>query len=224
MFNLNDYEPVEVRLEKYWKDNPDGRIYTELIESSATRFIVFSSIYRTEADAQPWATGLASETIASHGMLASSALEVCETSSIGRALANAGYSAKVKGGNGKRPSREEMISATKTEISKPKEAYIPVENEADAWTIKAVAPAGTAAEAVDLVKEIIGGQTEKDVPHCPHGAMYWKTGTTKAGKPWGHFKCIGSASGVQDRCPKDQDVIWYEIKPDGSWGKQKRDY
>ena len=30
MFNLADYEPVEVRLEKFIKDYPDFRISTEL--------------------------------------------------------------------------------------------------------------------------------------------------------------------------------------------------
>ena len=220
MFNLEDYEPVEVRLEKFWKDNPDGRIYTELLESTATRFVVFSSIYRTEADAHPWATGLASETIADRGMLASSALEICETSSLGRALANAGYSAKVKGGNGKRPSREEMISATKAEMSKPKE-FIPVVNEADPWTIKTVAAPTTSAEAVAVVKDIIGGTTDKDVPRCPHGEMHWAHGMTKANKPWGHFKCIAAATGEMNRCPKGEDVIWYEISPEGNWRPQK---
>jgi hypothetical protein len=220
MFNLEDYEPVEVRLEKFWKDNPDGRIYTELLESTATRFVVFSSIYRTEADAHPWATGLASETIADRGMLASSALEICETSSLGRALANAGYSAKVKGGNGKRPSREEMISATKAEMSKPKE-FIPVVNEADPWTIKTVAAPTTSAEAVAVVKDIIGGTTDKDVPRCPHGEMHWAHGMTKANKPWGHFKCMAAATGEMNRCPKGEDVIWYEISPEGNWRPQK---
>ena len=220
MFNLEDYEPVEVRLEKFWKDNPDGRIYTELLESTATRFVVFSSIYRTEADAHPWATGLASETIADRGMLASSALEICETSSLGRALANAGYSAKVKGGNGKRPSREEMISATKAEMSKPKE-FIPVVNEADPWTIKTVAAPTTSAEAVAVVKDIIGGTTDKDVPRCPHGEMHWAHGMTKANKAWGHFKCMAAATGEMNRCPKGEDVIWYEVSPEGNWRPQK---
>ena len=220
MFNIDEYEPVEIRLEKFWKENPDGRVYTELLESTSTRFVVFSSIYRTEADAYPWATGLASETIADRGMLASSALEICETSSLGRALANAGYSAKTKGGNGKRPSREEMISATKATISTPKE-YIPVEKEDDPWTIKAVAMPVTSAEAVQTVKDIIGGTTDKDIPRCEHGEMIWKTGQTKAGKAWGHFKCIGAASGSMLRCDKDKDVHWYEISPEGNWRPQK---
>ena len=30
-FNLEDYETVEERLAKFWADNPDGRIETELV-------------------------------------------------------------------------------------------------------------------------------------------------------------------------------------------------
>ena len=223
MFNLEDYEPVEVRLEKFWKDNPDGRIYTELLESTATRFVVFSSIYRTEADAHPWATGLASETIADRGMLASSALEICETSSLGRALANAGYSAKVKGGNGKRPSREEMISATKAEMSKPKE-FIPVVNEADPWTIKTVAMPITSEQAVNTVKEIIGGTTDKDIPNCSCGKQrILRTGTSKVGKQWAAWDCPFKASNYQvgQQKPCEPDRIWLELNSLGQWQPQK---
>ncbi len=61
MFNLDDYETVEERLIKYWKEHPDGRIETKLIEASASRFIVQAYIYRTEADQQAWSSGLAEE-------------------------------------------------------------------------------------------------------------------------------------------------------------------
>ena len=103
MFNLDDYETVEERLVKYWKDHPDGQIYTEVVEATPSRFIVKALIYRTEADVRPWTTGLAEETVQGRGVNATSALENCETSAIGRALANAGYATK-----GKRASREEM--------------------------------------------------------------------------------------------------------------------
>ena len=63
MFNLDDYETVESRLEKFWKEHPDGQIHTKLLESQSTRFIVEASIYRTEADLRPWTTGLAEETV-----------------------------------------------------------------------------------------------------------------------------------------------------------------
>ena len=93
MFNLADYETVEERLIKFWKDYPDGRIETELIEASPTRFIIKASIFRTEADNKAWTTGLAYELVSDRGVNSTSALENGETSAIGRALANANYAA-----------------------------------------------------------------------------------------------------------------------------------
>jgi hypothetical protein len=143
-------------------------------------------------------------------------LENCETSAIGRALANAGYASK-----GKRPSKEEMVKVTRAKLSEPKQDYIPVMKEDDPWTIKTVPMPITSEQAVNTVKEIIGGTTDKDVPRCEHGEMVWATGTSKAGKPWGHFKCVGAASGAMLRCGKGDDIIWYEIAPNGSWRAQK---
>ena len=229
MFNLEDYETVEERLIKFWKDHPDGQIHTKVIDYTSGRFIVEASIYRTEADARPWTTGLAEETVQGRGVNATSALENCETSAIGRALANAGYATK-----GKRASREEMtkvatikkteaiIDETKAKMAATSGEYIPVVKEDDPWTIKPSTMPPTMAEAVSTVKEIIGGQTEKDIPKRQHGDMIWKTGTSKAGKPWGHFKCPYAVTGELTRCPSPNDVIWYEIsKEDGTWQKQK---
>jgi hypothetical protein len=228
MFNLEDYETVEERLIKFWKDHPDGQIHTKLLDQSAGRFIVEASIYRTEADHRPWTTGLAEETIQGRGVNATSALENCETSAIGRALANAGYATK-----GKRASREEMakvgaaqktvalIDETKAKMQQTSGEYIPVVKEDDPWTIKPATMPPTMGEAVSMVKEIIGGQTEKDIPRCPHGDMIWKTGQSGAGKAWGHFKCRNAVTGELTRCPKGEDVIWYEINKEGAWQRQK---
>ncbi len=229
MFNLEDYETVEERLIKFWKDYPDGRIDTKLVEASATRFIVQAYIYRTEADQHPWSSGLAEETISGRGVNATSALENCETSAIGRCLASAGYATK-----GKRPSREEMskvakmteakavIDEVKAKMAETSGTYVPVVKEDDPWTIKETTMPPTMGEAVSMVKEIIGGQTEKDIPRCQHGDMIWKTGTSKAGKPWGHFKCPYAVTGELTRCPSPNDVIWYEInKETGAWQRQK---
>jgi hypothetical protein len=230
MFNLEDYETVEERLIKFWKDHPDGQIHTRLLDQTSGRFIVIAEIFRTEADSRPWTTGLAEETVQGRGVNATSALENCETSAIGRALANAGYATK-----GKRASREEMtkvatvkkteaiIDETKAKMAETSGTYIPVVKEEDPWTIKPASMPPTMGEAVATVKEIIGGQTEKDIPRCPHGEMFWKTGTTKAGKPWGHFKCPRAATGeISDRCASPDDVIWYEInKETGAWQRQK---
>jgi hypothetical protein len=229
MFNLEDYETVEERLIKFWKDHPDGQIHTELLDSANGRFIVMARIFRTEADSRPWTSGLAEETIQGRGVNATSALENCETSAIGRALANAGYATK-----GKRPSVEEMqkvqraaqvrteVEQVKAKMAQTSGEYIPVVKEEDPWTIKPATMPPTMGEAVATVKEIIGGQTEKDIPHCKHGEMFWKTGTTKAGKPWGHMKCKAAVTGeIGGRCESPNDVIWYEIAPDGSWQRQK---
>lgn len=215
MFNLADYEPVEERLAKFIKDFPDFRLSTELESVSADRYIVKAYLYRTFADSVSFSTGLAEETVSSRGVNATSALENCETSAIGRALANAGYAPK-----GKRASREEMTKVVKTQMAITKE-YVPVPKEDDPWTIKNVEMPVTSEQAVNTVKEIIGGTTDKDVPRCPHGERIWAHGMTKANKPWGHFKCIAAATGEMNRCPKGEDVIWYEISPEGNWRPQK---
>ena len=108
-FSLDDYETVESRIKRFYEDHPDGRIITEnetIPEYRAEKiWVVKSLVFFTGEDVErgcPKATGLAYEVDSASGPQQSSALEVCETSSIGRALANAGYS-----GN-KRASREEM--------------------------------------------------------------------------------------------------------------------
>ena len=224
-FNLDDYETVEERLTKFWKENPNGRIFTKLLENTASRFIVEAGVYREASDVQPWATGLAEETVQGRGVNATSALENCETSAIGRALANAGFATK-----GKRPSREEMgkvaaksaaqqaIDDAKAKMAQTGKEYVPVAKEDDPWTIKEAKPVTTVDEAVSIVKEIIGGQTEKDVPKCPgcRNDMKWVTGS-KNGKPWAKMECKRfGGSGVCNQ------VIWYEIsKKDGTWVPQK---
>ena len=217
MFNLDDYETVEERLVKYWKDHPDGRIDTRLVEASATRFIVQAYIYRTEVDQHPWSSGLAEETIQGRGVNATSALENCETSAIGRALASAGYATK-----GKRPSREEMakvaagavvsekIKETKAKMADTSQQYVPVAKADDPWTQWEAAPVQTMEQAVETVKAVLGGTAPEET--CTHGARVWKTGTSKAGKPWGMWKC-NPPHGTSNYC----EPIWYSIAPDGSW-------
>lgn len=226
MFNLEDYETVEERLVKYWKDHPDGQIHTEVLEQSASRFIVKASVYRTEADARPWTTGLAEETVQGRGVNATSALENCETSAIGRALANAGYATK-----GKRASREEMskvaakqvvqevVQQTKAKMAETAKEYVPVAKADDPWTQWEAAPVQTLESAVETVKSTLGGTAVEE--SCQHGARIWRTGTSKAGKPYGAWYCAGAKDGVllnnADKC----DPNWYEIdKESGQWKPQ----
>jgi len=108
-FNLADYETVEQRIARFYKDYPNGRIITKNrttpTDRSVSTWVVEAFIYLTDADQErrlPKATGFAFEIDGAGMANKTSALENAETSAIGRALANAGYS-----GN-KRTSREEM--------------------------------------------------------------------------------------------------------------------
>lgn len=110
-FNLNDYETVEERIRRFYKDNKTGRIITENITTLQDRqvstWVVKAYVYLDDQTDKPKATGLAFE-VDGQGMAnKTSALENAETSAIGRALANAGYS-----GN-KRTSRQEMQKVAK---------------------------------------------------------------------------------------------------------------
>jgi hypothetical protein len=109
-FNLEEYETVEVRLDKFWAEYPNGRVTTELVHHSSERFIILSTIYRDIEDANPFATGYAEEIVGATPVNKTSALENCETSSLGRALANGGFAAK-----GKRPSQQEMVKVASRE-------------------------------------------------------------------------------------------------------------
>jgi hypothetical protein len=227
MFDLSQYTTAQERIDEFWKVYPNGRIATEILEASANRFIVKASIFTTVDDVHPLSTGLAQEEVGSSNINKNFALENCETSAIARCCANANIGIDKKNLSQSRPSREEMqkVQAIEEHKNRPFEKKlqekITVPLEDDPWTIKKVDPPTTSAEAVSIVKEIIGGQTDKDIPRCEHGEMAWATGTSKAGKPWGHFKCIGAASGAMLRCPKGEDIRWYEIGPNGNWVPQK---
>ena len=119
-YNPDDYELVEVRLERFWKDNPDGKIKTKLIESSENGQMVIchAEVYEHKEDTEPKATGIAQEYQDDKSFAnRTSWMEVCETSAIGRALANWKYQGSKKA----RPSQEEMSKVAKQPPTKKAE-------------------------------------------------------------------------------------------------------
>ena len=213
MFNLQDYETVEVRLEKWIKEFPDGRIETELIEASNTRFIVGAKLFKTEADPKPCATGLAFETITEKGVNSTSALENCETSAIGRALANAGFAAK-----GKRASREEMAKVNNAEPNQYEKKLAERKYSPPATRSAAVEDALRASFAVEnkeadpqqwTVSEVvdqIASATPNEPPACEHGHIL-KQGISKGGKPYYGYVCKA----------KQCEPKWAKITANGKW-------
>lgn len=105
-FNLSDYVTVQDRIVQFWTDHPNGHIITNLMSDpgdfQTCRYK--AEVYTSADETRPRATGWAFE-LAGKGMAnQTSHEENCETSAIGRALANLGYATSQKD----RPSREEM--------------------------------------------------------------------------------------------------------------------
>jgi hypothetical protein len=103
-FNPADYAEVAERLPLFWKDCPRGRIITEIVVDDGTRIVMKASLYADIDDAVPTTTGYAEEIRGSSMVNKTSALENCETSAVGRALANYQFQ-----GAKKRASLEEMV-------------------------------------------------------------------------------------------------------------------
>ena len=101
-FNLDDYEPVASRLDRFLKAHPDARVITELVHYRSDIAVFKAELW---LDGEIIATGWAEEIRGQGNVNKTSHLENCETGAVGRALANAGLSGS---DFTKRPSREEM--------------------------------------------------------------------------------------------------------------------
>lgn len=102
-FNLDDYEPVATRLSR-WLDQTDGqtRVITDMVHRGDGWCVFRAELW---VDNVLIATGWAEEHVTDRGVNSTSHVENCETSAVGRALANAGFAGSDPS---KRASREEM--------------------------------------------------------------------------------------------------------------------
>lgn len=106
--DLSDYALVADRIRLFYERFPAGRIVTEL-HSRTDREITFRAlVFRGAADVLPASTGWASEREGDGEINRVACLENTETSAVGRALANLGFTA-----SSRRPSREEMEKAAR---------------------------------------------------------------------------------------------------------------
>ena len=108
-FNLDDYEPVAARHSRWLAQHPNGRTITHMVSTPGSDICVIR--------AELWledvciATGYAEEVRGAGNVNRTSHVENCETSAVGRALANAGMAGSDVN---KRPSREEMSKVQNT--------------------------------------------------------------------------------------------------------------
>jgi hypothetical protein len=223
MFNLEDYEDVATLNRWFIENYPMGRsnLVTEFHDPVNGYIRVRAEIYRDSADTTPAVSNIAfgARDLYNRNM----ARYYCEdtaTSALGRAIILLKGSTKTA----TRESMEEVaktqnvVAEVKAKMAQTSKEYVPVPKEDDPWQIRDAQPSATVEEAVEMVKSVLGGTTESDIPRCKHGEeMVWKTGVSKAGgKAWAHMRCIHHGFKMNDPC----DPIWYEVASDGTWKPQ----
>lgn len=218
MFNLDEYTTVAERIKLFRQMFPMGRIITTLIHEDSSRVVFKAELYRDDADDRPFSTGYAREITAERGVNRDFALENCETSAVGIAAKNADIGTEKKSISREEAAkvnrvkeRDAMIQETKVKLKETASEYVPVPKEDDPWTIRPAEPTQTLEQAVEMVKDVLGGTATDE--SCKHGARVWKTGVSKQNKPWGHWRCPEFGHPMNDPC----DPIWYEIAKDGTW-------
>lgn len=173
---LDDYVSVQDRLKEFINAFPDYRIKTHVLEESLTSacdvYIVKCELFRTEADAAAWTTGLSSESKSKQY-----SLELAETGALGRALNLAGYFAKPSG------IPKKPIQTTKPELAEFVKEQRPNYPEPVVWDVSAIA-------------EELGAEIVDEIPLCAggDGPMVLKTGT-KEGKEYRGWVCATPKSG-----------------------------
>lgn len=113
-FNLDDYEPVAARLARWLERvsaaNVQPRVITEMVHRGDDWCVFKAELWIIDLNVNPSpeyliSTGWAEEHVTERGVNQTSHVENCETSAVGRALANAGIAGSDPA---KRASREEM--------------------------------------------------------------------------------------------------------------------
>lgn len=107
-----EYATVAERVTAFYAAFPFGRIVTELVERDARQVTFRAAVYRGADETFPAATGWASEREGDGDVNTVACLENAETSAIGRALANLGFSASRR-----RASRDEAAHAHRRSAS-----------------------------------------------------------------------------------------------------------
>ena len=220
MFNLENYEDVDTRIHAFYARYEDGAILTELISNDEEKgIVVFKAVaYRTHVDTAPSAVGYARGARKDRGVDRDFWFENCETSAIGRCLANLGLSAK-----GKRASSLEMAKVADAQTTsnqpirvrtKEQKEFLSERNpESEIIWDTTIAPPDDIEpafkDAVSVITESLGAEP---IPRCAHGVRVLREGTGKNGAFRG-WTCVLPMSQKKNQCKP----IWMILDPSGKW-------
>ena len=165
-FNLDDYEPVAARLDRWLNAKIAGyeastndypRVLTRMVsEPGADICVIRAELWLGE---NLIATGYAEEVRGSGNVNRTSHVENCETSAIGRALANCGMAGSDMT---KRPSREEMSNVQRQSTSNGPAVERGTDPKMPSVTI--TQPAGLASEKQVYFAASFYKKADREVP------------------------------------------------------------
>jgi hypothetical protein len=222
---LKGYEDAAARVLRFHTVHPVGRIETSIINHNPTQglILVEARVYREHEDTLPAGIDYAfGERDSFTPSMRKWYVEDTVTSAIARCISLViPTDKKATAENMAQVEYAESKPAPKSFKEKLEDRVVmPVEN--DPWTVKAVEPAGTAAEAVALVQEVLGAtKIDKDIPECKHGQRVWKTGA-KNGRAWANMSCNARPRTHESWSDVDKcEPIWYVIDANGAWKPQE---
>ena len=220
MFNLENYEDVDTRIHNFYAAYPDGALITELVLNDEEKgVVIFKAIaYRTHVDSQPSAVGYARGSRKDRGVDRDFWVENCETSSIGRCIANLGLAAK-----GKRPSSLEMAKANDAAAApsapirvrtKEHRDFLSSQNEAAQiiWDTTIEPPTDDQPAFENAVDLVVSSFAAEPVPKCSHGDRVLREGTGKNG-PYRGWVCSLPMKRKAEQCKS----IWMIVDQHGKW-------
>jgi hypothetical protein len=140
-FNLDDYEPVASRIQRFYEAYPNGAIHCEVVHDDGQRVMVKATVWRDINDARPSAVDYGEEVLTDRGVNSTSRVENCATSATGRAISIAAHGLGPSDWT-KKPSREEMAKVQRSSNGPPMQQG----NDARMPSVTITQPAGLATD------------------------------------------------------------------------------
>lgn len=147
-FDLDSYEPVASRIQRFYEQFPAGAIHTEIVYDDGTRVVIKASVWRDMSDPMPAGVDYAEELLTDRGVNSTSRIENAATSAAGRAVSIAAGGLAPSDWT-KKATREEMAKVQRRErvATAPTGEVGPVQIKGKAhgpipaWLVKAAADA-----------------------------------------------------------------------------------